>query len=328
MEQVSPDPPFVHSAWFDLGCRKSGRAMAAQTTRQCHWVSQSYLRSFSVDGDRDRIWRFSKTDGDPELKRIKKVAVKHHLYAPMGADGKRNDAVEKKLGELEKWFGHGMWALLCNDEVDLTWEPLRKMLALIVATTYVRNPAQFESWKSMHRQFVDQLCQYDELPTHVTIGKIRAKVDPSDWPAFRNAGEEEMKAAWNNYVAGAGDIAPKLLGMRFAMIVAKEPVFITSDNPVTIIHPSLTFKGIGDPETMVIFPLSPTRMLVLDNRKDDPDGAYYALKDENPAPFNSLIWRNAIDHMFSSRHTDQVLREINADADQIMRWGEPPPKPL
>ena len=102
--------------------------------------------------------------------------------------------------------------------------------------------------------------------------------------------------------------------MRFAMIVAKEPVFVTSDNPVTITHPTLKFKGIGDPETMVNFPISPTRMLVLDNQKGEPDGAYYALQEENPAPINLLIWRNAIDHMYSSRHTDEVLRELDADA--------------
>ncbi len=105
--------------------------MAGQTTRRCHWVSQSYLRSFSVVGDRSRIWRFSKTEGDPEIKRIDKVAVRNHLYAPLGADGKRADALEKKLSDLEQWFGHRMWTLLCNDEVDLSWEPLRKMLALI-----------------------------------------------------------------------------------------------------------------------------------------------------------------------------------------------------
>lgn len=277
-------------------------------------MSQSYLRSFSVVGDRSRIWRFSKTEGDPEIKRIDKVAVRNHLYAPLGADGKRDDALEKKLGDLEQWFGHRMWTLLCNDEVDLSWEPLRKMLALIVATTYVRNPAQFDTWKGVHRQFVGQLSRYDELPTYMTVGNIRRQVDPSDWASFRDAGEEQMKAAWNAYVGAAGDIAPKLLEMRFAMIIAKEPVFITSDNPVTITHPSLKFKGIGDPETMINFPLSPTRMLVLDNHKDEPDGTYYRLKDENPAPLNLLIWRNAIDHMFSSRHTDEVLRELDADA--------------
>src|ERR1700730_11472946 len=35
-----------------------------QTTKRCHWVSQSYLRTFATDPDtRRKIWRFSKNGG-------------------------------------------------------------------------------------------------------------------------------------------------------------------------------------------------------------------------------------------------------------------------
>lgn len=45
--------------------------MAKQTTKRCHWVSQSYLRTFAADPDtRQKIWRFSKNEGAPELKPI------------------------------------------------------------------------------------------------------------------------------------------------------------------------------------------------------------------------------------------------------------------
>lgn len=57
--------------------------MAGQITKRCHWVSQSYLRAFAADDARQKIWRFSKNQGEPELKPIRKVAVRHHLYAPM-----------------------------------------------------------------------------------------------------------------------------------------------------------------------------------------------------------------------------------------------------
>ncbi len=225
--------------------------MAKQVTKRCHWVSQSYLKAFAADEAGQKIWRFSKNDGDPELKPIENVAVRFYLYAPMAADGTRNDPVERKLSELEQWFGEPIWKALCTSELDLTWEPLRKMLALIVATTYVRNPVQFETWKRIHRQMVEQVSGLESMPTRVTIGGVEHQVDASDWPDFRDAGEEPMKAAWNDYIAGAGDIAPRLLGMRMVMVAAKKPVFITSDNPVTITHPSLEFRGIRDPETTI-----------------------------------------------------------------------------
>lgn len=292
--------------------------MAKQVTKRCHWVSQSYLKAFAADEARQKIWRFSKNDGDPELKPIENVAVRFYLYAPMAADGTRDDPVERKLGELEQWFGKPIWKALCTSELDLTWEPLRKMLALIVATTYVRNPVQFETWKRIHRQMVEQVSGLESMPTRVTIGGVEHQVDASDWPDFRDAGEERMKAAWNDYIAGAGDIAPRLLGMRMVMMAAKKPVFITSDNPVTITHPSLEFRGIRDPETTISFPISPTRMLVLDNRHSEPDGVYYELADDNAAAQNLLVWHNAMEHMFSHRHTDEVCAEFVANEDRFL----------
>ncbi|WP_178133370.1 DUF4238 domain-containing protein [Vineibacter terrae] len=77
--------------------------MAKQVTKCCHWVAQSYLKAFAADEGRQRIWRFSRNDGESEVKHIDKVAVKFHLYAPLQADGRRDDAVEKKLAELENF---------------------------------------------------------------------------------------------------------------------------------------------------------------------------------------------------------------------------------
>lgn len=54
--------------------------------------------------------------------------------------------------------------------------------------------------------------------------------------------------------------------MRWAMIVAEEPLLITSDHPVTAVHPSLEFKGVGDPAAYILFPISPTRILSFDHR--------------------------------------------------------------
>lgn len=287
--------------------------MNRQVTKKCHWVSQSYLKAFAADPEGKKIWRLGRTSGEPELKPIEKVAVRFHLYAPKQADGTRNDALERKLADLEKWFGEPIWAALCNQDIDLDWPPIRKMLALIVATTYVRNPVQFDSWKRQHRRFVDTFGGEGRLPDYVTIGGVRHKVDPSDWPAFKGASDEEMKAAWNAYVGAAGDMAPLLLKMRMVMLVAEKPVFITSDNPVSVTHPSMQFRGLKDPDTMISFPISPTRMLVMDHLHDEPDGVYYPLKDDNASADNLLTWRNALEHMFSPRHPDEVCAELLAD---------------
>jgi hypothetical protein len=287
-----------------------------EITKRCHWVAQSYLKAFAADGNGRRIWRFSRNEGAPELKQIDKVAVKFHLYAPIRADGRRDDALEKKFADLENWFGEPVWKAVCNDFPDFSWEPLRKMVALLAAVTWLRTPRQFEFWKSMHQQFADFFSRCDSLPDAITINDRRVELDHSSWPAYRDATEEDMKRAWNEWLGQAADIATMFLEMRWAILVSEQPVFITSDNPVLVGDTLGPHRGLKHLDTIVTFPLSTTRVLMMDNRHREPDAQFYPLKHD-PASTNMLIWRNAIEHMYSPRNPDEVCAEMIADAERM-----------
>ncbi|GFE84413.1 hypothetical protein GCM10011487_64130 [Steroidobacter agaridevorans] len=288
-----------------------------QKSKRNHWVSQAYLRAFASDPERrEKIWRFGKDTGAPELKPIEKVAVRFYLYAPKGKDGKRDYAFEAKLSELEQWFGDPLWQRLCTEMVDLSWEPVRKMVSLLVAVMYLRTPAQFEASKAMHRQIVDVYGQFPELPSSFDHKGKMYRLDNSKWAEYRDASEDDMKRFWLSQVGSAVWLAEILMKMRWAVVFSDVPVFITTDNPVTIIHPSLRFRGLKNPETTLIFPLSPTRVLMMDNRQSEPNGHYYPLK-ERPGCFNSTLWRNAIEHMFSHRDPDIVCAEMLAEAERM-----------
>jgi hypothetical protein len=292
------------------------RRRGAQTTRRCHWVPESYLRGFAADPEKhEKIWRFSKTSGEPELKPIAKVAVKFHLYCPADATGRRNDAFEKKLSSLEQWFNEPIWRKLQVDMVDLSWQPLRKLVALMVAIMFLRNPTQFEKTKTIHGKFVDFLSELDELPTSFEHKGGTHPIDVSTWPQYRDATDDDLKTLWISQINSATHIAEMLFNMRWAILFSDTPSFVTSDNPVTFLHPSLIFQGIKNPDTTILFPLSPTRVLSMDNRHDQPDAHYYPLKG-SPATTNLLIWRNAIDHLFSPRHPDLICTELVQDAEQ------------
>lgn len=292
--------------------------MGRQTTKRCHWVSQAYLKAFTVDAaaSSPKIWRFGKTGGEPELKPVEKVAVKFHLYSPKGPDGRRDDSLERKFASLEHVFGEPIWReLLCADFVDLDWEPLRKTVALLTATTYLRNPLRFEEVKAMHHELVGLITSGPTLPDATSINGSVYPLDHSNWPAFRDADEDGIKRIWIEQVSTATWLAEILLKMRWSMIFSEEPVFITSDNPVAILHPSLKFRGISDPETTVSFPVSPTRILMMDNRHHEPASQYYPLRHD-PGISNCLIWRNAIEYMFSPRHPDIICAEMLAEAER------------
>lgn len=290
-----------------------------QRTKRCHWVPQAYLRAFAADApDFRRIWRFSRHHEarGPELKRIDKVAVRLHLYAPIDPKtGKRDDSFERKLSHLEQWFGHKIWQILCTDIVDLRWKPLRKMVSLLIAVMYFRNPANFAKYKEIHQQLRDEFLKEEYLPDVVRYMGRTYSLDKDSWPAYRDAQEEDLKRNWIESISHLGWCAEQLMQMRWAMVCAEESIFITSDNPVTTVHPSLRFRGIKNPETIIMFPISPTRMLHLDNRHEEEDGHYYRVSDDGSAA-NLLVWRGANEYMFSHRHPEHVCRALLADAER------------
>jgi len=101
--------------------------------------------------------------------------------------------------------------------------------------------------------------------------------------------------------------------MRWSILISNKPEFVTSDNPITFTHPSLSFRGIKNKETLVMFPLSPTRLLLMDHRYSEPRNQYYPMKHPI-AVTNGLLWRGAAEYMFSRQHPDEVCQEIEADA--------------
>ena len=285
-----------------------------QKSKRNHWVPQSYLKHFAADPEkREKIWRFGKTSGDPELKPIEKVAVKFYLYAPQNDDGKRDYAFEERLSSIEQWFGTPGWHQLCNDFVSFEHAAVRKMVSLLTAVMYLRNPAQLEKTKNIHQQVVNVFAKLPVLPETIESKGRVFKIDPGDWEAFRNAGENEVKRYWIDTIGSATSLAERLMTMRWSVVFAKTPVFITSDHPVVFTQPSLEFHGLSHADATVYFPMSPTRLLVMDNRRGEPDGCYYPIK-ESPGTFNSVLWLEALEYMFSSRDPDVVCAEMDAAA--------------
>jgi len=180
---------------------------------------------------------------------------------------------------------------------------------------WLRNPKFLHYTKDLHRQIVAFHSQLPSLPEEVEIAGRVIKLDQSKWPEYRDADEDAIKRMWIDQIGSAAQIAEILLKMRWGFLFSEKPVFITTDNPVITMTPGLKFKGLRDPTTTLLFPVSPTRVLFMDNRLGEPDGHYYPAID--PPSVNSMFWRESIDHMFSSRHPDEVCWEMDASARRM-----------
>lgn len=125
-----------------------------------------------------------------------------------------------------------------------------------------------------------------------------------------------MKRTWISQIENATEYAEMLMKMRWSIVMAKEPTFITSDNPVAVLHPSLNFRGLSNPETLILFPICPQRVLLMDHRHDQPANQFYPLQG-NGAAQNGLIWRNSIEYMFSHQDPDNICRMLVDETESL-----------
>ena len=223
-------------------------------------VPQAYLRAFAADPERkEKIWRFSKEDGDPELKPIEKVAYRHYLYAPKDASGQRDYSFEVQLSRLEQWFGERPWELLLTEYLDLGDPTMRKMVSLLTAVMYLRNSKGLElsneirtdRWWSSSRNF--RSCPSNGLSIKARLTKSIRAVGS----VFREGDDEELKKSWIASVKQASWLAEWLIKKRWSIVFSDPPGFITSDHPVTVLHPSLSFWGSRQPGDVRSIPLEP-----------------------------------------------------------------------
>ena len=303
------------------------KAHSLARSKHQHWVPQFYMRYFATLGTRDtktpQVWIFSKQheDGDEELTSVRNVCGKRYLYSPRQLDGTRSWALDDKLSDIEALLGV-VWPALATDFVDLGDEQIRKALALFVAITHMRHPDVRHAIEEIHGQLVDFYEAAPKLPDgtpnvdSIEITGRPYKFDTSDWRAYRNQGKDGHDRAFGEIVQSeTGLMAKHLLTKRWSMLCSERDVLVTSDKPVVLRHPTRERYGYGTKDTIVTFPISPSRLLVLDDVPDEPANQYYPLVESNIGAINMTTWHGAKRFLITGRPIEEVLTELAALAD-------------
>ena len=236
----------------------------------------------------------------------------------MQPGGQRDWSLDERLDSLESTLGM-VWPALADDFVDLTNQRLRQAVALFTAVMYLRNPEVRSEVEQIHRKLVEM---YESAPKLLDgtpdIGSIEIngqvhRFNSSGWHEYRSWTKHEHDRFFAHVVhSEATRIANHLLQKRWSVVFATEETFITTDKPVAIHHQSKERYGFGTEGTMITFPLSPTRMLVLDDMHNEPANQYYPLKGGSGASFNFTTWRNASRFLITGRPVPVVLEEMLA----------------
>lgn len=297
------------------------------TPKRQHWVPRFYLRNFVAPDSnpkQEQVWIFHRKSGDPQLTSVNNIAVKKHLYSPKRPDGSRDPRLEKKLADLEGTISK-LWPRLATDFVDLGSESIRKIIALFLSVQFLRHPERRDSSIEFRQRLIEFIEKqpfdsdgFLEIE-QIQIGSRVYSVDKSDWPNYRNANVEDDTNLWRRMIEqDALNHARMLMKKRWSIVFIDEPLFVTSDYPIYVPEPELERFQIGASNAIVLFPISPTRVLCLDDL-DEPGNQYYPIDNANADIYNLFTWVNTNDFMISPRPIYDVLAGIDRVRSEMER---------
>ena len=286
-----------------------------------HWVPRFYLKEFAINKDRkeSQVWIFSNTEGDPQRVNVKDIAVKKYLYSPEDINKNRDWYMEDKLASLESLVSQ-IWTTFANGYIDLDNESNRKIISLFMATLFLRHPQRISEYQDFQDNFID-FCK--TLPkdaegrpkvTHFVIKEKEFELDTSNWDEYSNPTPYDRQKLFIDYIEKmAIDLANILMKKRWSIIISETKQFITSDNPIIItnnISNKIEILGFDKKGTSITFPISPTRVLILDDLHKEPSSQYYPVKKGTVEAINSLSWKNSHQFMITHKNPDEILYEI------------------
>ncbi|MBI1248137.1 DUF4238 domain-containing protein [bacterium] len=284
-----------------------------------HWVPRFYLRQFTVPNTNARleqVWIFHRKEGEPKLTGINNIAAEKYLYTPKVEDGTRDVRLEKQLASLEGAVSQ-FWPMLASSFVDLGANGIRKGIALFLSVQFLRHPERRDSMRKIRRRIIDVVEQEplnkDGNPdiSHIQIGSQIHPLDTSGWQSYCEATPELDDQLWLEMIEqDATRYAEMLMDKRWSIVFIDDPLFVTSDYPLYVPRPEMERYQVGGDNAVILFPISPTRILCMDDLPE-PSNQYYHLENPLADLYNFFTWVNTESFMISPRKFHDVLAGID-----------------
>ena len=255
-------------------------------TKRHHYVPQFYLKNFAVDkpGKTQGFWVYDKDGGEPKFQTPVNTAVKSGLYS-VEIPGEDAELLEREVfGKSENAGKPIIDKLQVAESAPSGYE--RKEMAGFLAVTYARVPRTVELVREMGKarrlEWYKKRAQEPGWVRRMYEGYCRASgekglatfeemekylVDPErhfDW-------EVDRTIALLQSLESSEAVSSVLMRMNWCVCDAPTGrFFITSDVPLSVLtvvdggRSAVPGSGFGLREAEVLFPISPTRCLVLD----------------------------------------------------------------
>ncbi len=276
--------------------------MGDNKTRHQHWVPQFYLRYFSTADT-----RFTKTpkvvvvgnnldDEVTYITSVRNVCGKRFLYTPENIDGSRDRSLDDWLDKIESLAAE-VWARL-SDDIELINEPShRSVVAVFVATMYLRNVKLFDLVEST----IDLRNRLYGTPT-------RAAMDIRDPKCFDllNPRSAYRQMFLDSFQTALESFATK----NWRVYSSDVDRFITSDRPVAVFAEN---SVVGSPHasgSTTVFPISQRHVLMIGDSVEVDGGNPIRADDVICRSFNKLMHVSCLNIIISGRPLSEVLLDV------------------
>ncbi len=271
-----------------------------------HFNPQFYLRQWA-NAD-EKLWMYGISGAAPVHISVGNVAFERGLYSHPSVDRTPSLTTENKLGEgIENVFAR-FWPGMVDRAENIR---TRKNVARFIELMFVRNPKRKRWLKKVASRLQNLASQMQpdeiiEILGQNKIVQLRAAEIADTFHA------ENAQSAFVNLMPNiAEEISEILVSRRWGNVFYENPVFVTSDCQVVLYSGTSTKASFGfaTPGTMIFFPVSPTRMVVIDDSWQY-DFAHYKLT--NPDAFNRIITEEAVRFVYADKESHELSQKIGS----------------
>ncbi|MFH1824403.1 MAG: DUF4238 domain-containing protein [Candidatus Firestonebacteria bacterium] len=270
---------------------------------RCHYVPQFYLRNFAIHSKPKHVYAYRRKY-DPFETKISTVAAKNDLYIFKDKNtGKKNDEIEKMFAWIESSSAPIINRIISQDSFSISSLSNQEQIVLanFIAFLHTRNLSFREQQKNLYSAGIKinlKIKAEDEKVFKQDIKDAQIKIESDkEIEDLRQSILDFDKHFKIGYDKSSNDFFLKqslLLSLKLSPIIFNKEwhllesdsgrVFITSDNPVSLIRPENLppFYGVGFINGHIAVPLSPYKCLLLKNGKD---GAEKLKIDRNTVNF-------------------------------------------
>lgn len=293
-----------------------------------HYVPRRYLAKFTdpetPSGQEAYVHTFNVRTGEIRRRSPRNLAVRNHYYSFMPEDGAELETgLEGALGEVE-FAGFNVLDQLAIGDIspaDLTDED-RRHAALCIALMARRVPRSRDHVESQTAEVMKRMAKFAAGHPEAfanTVNEARRKegkppAEPEEIERARQflrsedyALEIDPAYSLRMMLKLATDVAPMLFRTRWRILEAPEgSQFLTSDAPFVMVTtdrdvPRFYGVGLATPGMEAIFPLSPTKLLLMSLHH--PEGTE-VISPERVAEANRRILTHADQLGFAASNRD------------------------